>query len=277
MDYIQIEIELEDLHSDCGVLITQLSEQGFESFSDNEDNLLQAWIPINSYNAAWVEQLLNEYPTVKSFVSTVIPSQNWNAVWESSFQPLAVGNSLYIRAGFHEPAEGFIDIVIEPQMAFGTGHHPTTSMMLQRLSSVQEKLKDMTVLDMGCGTGLLSIAASKLGASFLLACDNDSRCIQNTLLNAGNNQCTNIQVLCGDVQDLPEKNFHLIMANINLNVLRNHIPVYAGKLLTHGELWLSGFFETDIVTLRDICQLHGLLFVDKFLEDSWACLCFRKH
>jgi ribosomal protein L11 methyltransferase len=277
MDYIQIEIELEDLVSDCGMLITQLSDLGFESFSDNEGNILQAWIPSDMYNAPLVEQLLSGYPTLKSYVSSAIPSQNWNAEWESSFQPLSIGNILYIRAGFHEPADGFIDIVIEPQMSFGTGHHPTTGMMLQRLSSVHGKLKGMSVLDMGCGTGLLSIAASKLGASSLLACDNDSRCIENTLLNAGNNQCSNIHLLCGDVQDLPEDSFHLIMANINLNVLRYHIPLYAGKLHTGGELWLSGFFETDTGTLRDICQLHGLAFVDKLLEDSWACLCFRKH
>lgn len=277
MDYLQLEIELKDLSADCGVLTTQLAELGFESFSDNDDNLLQAWIPHAVYQEALVEQLLSGYPGVIKFASTTILSQNWNATWESSFQPLAVGDTLYIRAGFHQPAKGFIDIVIEPQMSFGTGHHPTTNMMLQRLTSFQDRLKGMSVLDMGCGTGLLSIAASKLGASTLLGCDNDPRCIENTLLNAGNNHCSAIQVLCGDVQDLPEERFHLIMANINLNVLRTHIPLYTDKLLNDGELWLSGFFETDIDILKEICVRHSFVFVDKLLEDSWACLRFRKH
>lgn len=277
MDYIQLEIELEDLVADCGVLMTQLAELGFESFSDNDDNLLQAWIPMDSYKAAVIEKVLSEYPRIKKFTSTSIPSQNWNAEWESSFQPLFVGNILHIRAGFHPSVEGYIDIVIEPQMSFGTGHHPTTNMMLQRLSSVREKLRGSSVLDMGCGTGLLSIAASKLGASDVLAVDNDSRCIENSLLNAHKNQCSNIQVRGGDVQDLPDKRFHLIMANINLNVLRNHIPLYATKLPPDGELWLSGFFETDIDILKELCHLHDLSFVDKLLEDSWACLRFRKH
>jgi ribosomal protein L11 methyltransferase len=276
MDYVQVDITMQDVAADCGVLISLLAEEGFESFAEPSESHLQGWIPKNLFQEEKIETLLRNYLPVNEYHYSVIPAKNWNAEWESSFQPVEVENTFYLRAGFHAEKPGLINLLVEPRMSFGTGHHPTTVLMLKCLIRLRPQLMHSKVLDMGCGTGVLSVAAEKFGAQQVLAVDIDEWGYRNTVENIEANDCKHIHVLMGDIDVVPGEQYQIILANINLNVLRRHLPEYASRLAPGGFLCLSGFFETDVPALEEECKKFSLQVVDKNLQDSWACLCVSK-
>ncbi len=262
------------------ILTAYLADIGFESFVD-EEPVLKAYIPEELRNEELINQLLfttlhNKGLTNLKVSSNSIEQQNWNAVWESQFEPVFVNEQLLIKAPFHTNIDfnGMI-VEIEPKMSFGTGHHQTTFLMCEEMMAM--KLKDLAILDMGAGTGVLSILAEKIGASYVEAVEIESWSAENCAENAIRNNCTKVVSLFGDFDVVTNNQFDVILANINKNVLKSHLSFYATKLKNKGELLLSGFFTTDNDELILAAKEVGLMFVKSKNKDNWSMLKFIKN
>lgn len=263
----------EDYNRD--LLINSLSAIGFDTFEETETGF-KAYIPISDFNQQNLDEALGEYREMFSFQyeEKLIPYQNWNEVWESNFEPLEISNQCYVRATFHQPRPEFrYEIVIDPKMAFGTGHHQTTDMMMQWM--LEGEFAGKTVLDMGCGTGILAILASKLGASEIVAIDYDPLCFESTLENSRLNKVENILALCGSKEEIPAQQFDIILANINRNILLDQLDRYAEALNAGGTLYLSGFYQgEDLEMLKQKASTLKLEF-EGFKEDkNWVAARF---
>lgn len=276
MNYIELAVNVEPKEQGSDVLIAQLAELGFESFVETE-NGFNAYIQEPDFNLQQLNLALSFYSDFFKFnySSTTIRQQNWNKEWETNFQPINVDGKCYIRAPFHEAQKGFVyDVVIEPKMSFGTGHHATTQLMIQKL--MQLDVNNKSLLDMGCGTGVLAIVASMMGANPITAIDIDDWSYENTIENCGKNNINNVLVHKGNAQILAGKRFHSILANINKNVLLKDLPIYMEVLEKSGNLIISGFFETDVDELSAKATELGLTLKDKVTQEQWAMLHFIK-
>lgn len=266
-------LSAEDFHKD--LLINALAEIGFDTFEE-VDGGFKAYISSSGLDQKKLDILLESYRDMVSFSYLVkdIPHENWNEIWESNFEPLRINERCYIRATFHEPHPEYeFEIVIDPKMAFGTGHHQTTALMLEFM--MEENFKDKKVLDMGSGTGILAIMASKLGASEVLAIDNDEICYESAIENASLNGVTNIKTLCGSKEVIPDQKFHIILANINRNILLDQIERYCEVLKPGGILFLSGFYEDpDLSIIKQKAQQSGLIFSSYKNQDDWVAAKF---
>lgn len=255
------------------ILISELADLGFESFVDLPDGF-EAYLPKGPEIDAQLQAIVHTYAELGeiSFVKSEIAGQNWNALWEADYPEVRLNDRCLVRAPFH-PEDGGVEteVVINPQMSFGTGHHATTYLMLDFLLGLD--LDGMKVLDMGCGTGVLAIAAMMRGAGHALAIDIEDIAVENTMENAGLNG-VHITVEKGGASQIGDRKFHLILANINKNVLRADMSTYAKALHKEGMLLLSGFFTTDEEELRAEALNCGLKFVEKRNKDDWAALCF---
>ena len=265
----------EEWHRD--VLMHDLAAAGFDTFESRDDGF-SAYIASEQLDIQGLEALLIHQPVGFEVTYTLheIPPQNWNAVWESNFEPVVVGDQCYVRATFHAPRPEFLyEIVIDPKMAFGTGHHQTTSLMMQYM--LEESFLGKEVLDMGCGTGILAILASKMGASHILAIDNDPVCIESVAENITLNQTPNIVARCGSVALIADSYFDCILANINRNILLDQLSQYAQSLRAEGVLYISGFYEgDDLAALAAAAASNGLEYKHHRSLDNWAAACFRK-
>src|SRR6201996_5712310 len=221
------------------LLINELAEIGFDTFEEVEQGF-KAYIPSDDFNQDLLEEHLKPYHAMFEFTYevNVIPQKNWNEVWESNFEPIQIRDQIYVRATFHPQQPEFpYEIVIDPKMAFGTGHHETTSMMMDLM--LDAGLKDKKLLDMGCGTGILAILASKLGAKDITAIDYDPVCYESTIENSALNDIKNIKALCGSKEVIPDEQFDVILANINRNILIDQIERYGEVLKVGGEIYFS--------------------------------------
>jgi ribosomal protein L11 methyltransferase len=247
MNYYELlftTITTEDYQQD--LLINALGEIGFDTFEELELGF-KAYIPVDNFDEAVLIEQLTPYRELFTFSYevTLIPQKNWNEVWESNFEPIEIGDKIYVRATFHAPKPAFpYEIVIDPKMAFGTGHHQTTSMMLALM--LENEYKGKNVLDMGCGTGILAIMASKLGATRVTAIDYDPVCYESTIENSALNNIDNITPLCGSKEVIPNEQYDTILANINRNILLDQMERYAEVLKPEGEIYFSGFTNRPI-------------------------------
>ena len=257
------------------MLIAQLGYIGFESFVENENGVV-AYIQKKEWNSDKVEDLylLNSNEFDITFNHSEIEQTNWNKEWEKNFNPIQVNGQVSIRAPFHENPSLNFDIVIEPKMSFGTGHHETTHMMVQHLLALD--LKNKKVLDMGCGTGILAIFAEMKGAQPTDAIDIDSWCYQNSLENVQRNGCRHITVLEGDSSLLIGKKYDVVIANINRNILLSDMKTYTDCLSKNGILLLSGFYKDDITIIENEVVKHGLVFDKMIQRNSWVALKYTK-
>ena len=274
MNYIEVSVTVEPKAEGSDVLIATLSELAFESFVETEAGF-NAYIKEEEYSEDELKLALGDFEDIFTidFKTKTIPQQNWNKEWESSFQPIEVEGKCYIRAPFHEKKAGFLlDVIIEPKMSFGTGHHDTTQLMIKYLMLLN--VKNESLLDMGCGTGVLAIVASMLGSNPIEAVDVDDWSYENTVENLAKNNINNVLVHKGDAQILEEKIFHTILANINKNVLLADISKYKKVLKKGGNLVLSGFFETDIAELKAKAENLGLKYESSKISNQWAALHF---
>jgi ribosomal protein L11 methyltransferase len=254
-----------------------LGEVGFDSFVETE-NGLDAFIPEDQYHQGTVEEILPQYAEAFKAVFTIerIEQKNWNAEWESNFHPIEVNDQCLIRAPFHEPQDAYaFQLVIRPQMSFGTGHHETTWLMARRMFALE--LKGKSVLDMGCGTGVLAILASKMGASPVTAIDIDEWSYLNTIENAELNNTSPIIVEKGDAALLAGRHFQVILANINRNVLIADMPSYVRSLSAGGTILFSGIFVTDEPLIRSTAEGLGLIFEGMEEKNNWVVLQFKKN
>jgi ribosomal protein L11 methyltransferase len=276
MDYIEIEVCVSPRQPGADLLVSELADAGFESFVDTNEGFM-AYIPKADFSddLLTVFQSLNTDIGQVSYTQKLIPSQNWNASWESSYQPIQIGERLCIRAPFHQAAANVeIDLVIQPQQSFGTGHHATTRLMAQKLLTLP--LSARYILDMGCGTGVLAILASSLGASNVLGIDIEEHAVENARENAARNQQTELQFETGTETNIGERTFDCILANINKNVLIQAMPIYVNALRDKGELLLSGFFITDTEDISRVVTKLGLKPHSILNEGDWALLHFTK-
>jgi ribosomal protein L11 methyltransferase len=253
------------------ILIAELGNVGFESFVETE-NGVTAYIQKTDWNAEILADVfvLNSDEFSIEYNQNEVPQTNWNAEWEKNFEPIQVDDLVSIRAPFHENPNLKYDIVIEPKMSFGTGHHETTHMMVQHL--LQLDLENKKVLDMGCGTGILAIFAEMKGAKPLDAIDIDNWCYENSVENVTRNNCENISVYEGDATLLVDKKYDVIIANINRNILLMDMKVYTNCLQEGGVLLLSGFYEQDIPVIDAEVIKYGLK-LEKFIQrNNWVAL-----
>ena len=269
MTYLEFNFKVAPVNLGSEILIAELGQIGFESFVENDTGFL-AYIPKQDYKDTALEevQLFNNPEFKISWKSKVIEQQNWNSQWEKNFDPIKVDNRCIVRAPFHEKEEVDYEIIIEPKMSFGTGHHETTHMMLQHILDID--FNNLSVLDMGCGTGILAILAEKRGAKTIDAIDIDNWCYLNSIENIERNNCTNITVFQGDANLLKTKKFDVIIANINRNILLQDIPTYVKCLTANGLLLLSGFYLKDLEMISQKCTTFGLKFEKKFKKNNWV-------
>lgn len=278
MNYIQISFSFSSIEEyQHDLLIAELADIGFDTFEDT-DNGFDAYILANDYNETALNNVLAGFSDVLQYTYLVnqIEPQNWNTAWEKKFSPLIINQDCYIRATFHEPQPQYkYQIVIDPKMAFGTGHHQTTTMMM--LYILETPLKDKVVLDMGAGTGILGILAAKLGAKQIIAIDNDEICYHSAIENATLNQVNNLTSLCGSKETIPNVDFDVIFANINRNILLDQIESYAKVLKNHGSIYFSGFYEDpDLEMIKLHCASFNLAYVNHKKDGEWVAAHFFK-
>ncbi|APY09103.1 ribosomal protein L11 methyltransferase [Winogradskyella sp. J14-2] len=271
--YIGYEFKVEPLQPATEILIAELGYAGFESFVEHSEGVT-AYIQKDDWNAFILEdiQILNSEEFEITYEFNEIEQTNWNAEWEKNFKPIVVDDLVTVRAPFHDKPSTKYDLIIEPKMSFGTGHHETTHMMIQHI--LKNDFENKSVLDMGCGTGVLAILAEKVGATKLDAIDIDNWCYLNSLENVERNDCKNISVYEGDIKLLEGKQYDTIIANINRNILLADIPMYIKCLSSNGELYLSGFYEEDIPKLEDLCNKHLLKLKETIKRGDWVSLKF---
>ncbi len=271
--YIEYDFKVNPLQPGTEILIAELGYAGFESFVENEVGV-KAYIQKDE----WHENVLNDIQILSSSEFNIevnfseIEQVNWNAEWEKNFDSIEVDGKCIVRAPFHPQTNLEYEIIIEPKMSFGTGHHETTYMMLQHI--LENDFKGKTVLDMGCGTAVLAILAEMSGATKLDAIDIDPWCFENSEENVERNNCNHISVELGEASLLTGRKYDVVIANINRNILLNDMEIYRSCLSKGGSLYLSGFYHEDLPLIIDCCNKLGLTFVDNKERHNWIAAKF---
>ncbi len=270
MNFVEVSIQCTpDL---AEILIAELSTLPYDTFQESDEGL-QAYVEESNFDGSAIQEIIGRYAAIgpASFQTKIIPKVNWNEEWEKNFEPITVGESVYVRATFHEPKHDFpYEIIINPQMSFGTGHHDTTYQMLEMQLSVDHKGKK--VIDAGTGTGILAIMANKLGARKVLANDIDDWCVSNSADNFSLNGITDIETRLGDIDVFTGEQTDILLANINKNVLLDELSRYAAILNIDGHLLLSGFYDEDVEDVLACCVQNGLKFESRSVRNNWAAI-----
>jgi ribosomal protein L11 methyltransferase len=281
MNYIEVNFTIKTLETAeinaamaREILIAELGALNFESFV-NTENGLQAYIQEEDFVVEEVEDLyLLENPDFSITMDVVtIEQQNWNAEWEKNFEPIEVDGKCVVRASFHDKKEVEFDIVIEPKMSFGTGHHETTHQMIAQLMNMDVSGK--RVLDMGCGTGILAILACMKGANSITGIDIDEWAFENALENVRNNKCSQIIVKQGGAELLNNCSYDVILANINRNILLNDMEAYIKTMSRGGQIAFSGFYVSDISHIDTKARSLGLRLQRQSEKNNWAALVYQ--
>lgn len=274
MDYIEVNFNFKpDNQQQREIIAALLGQTDFESFSDTEKGL-QAYIQKPLFNEALMKNILKPLiSTTESFNYTIntIKDKNWNAEWEKNFSPIYISDNCRVRAPFHtDEGEFAYDIIIEPKMSFGTGHSPTTALMIKLMLEID--FSGLEVLDMGCGTGILAILASLKKAKNIIAIDIDNWAYENSIENVQRNKTENIIVKQGDAKLLIGKNFDVIIANINRNILLNDLAAYSNSLRNNGTILLSGFYKQDLPVIKKEITRLGLTYEKHIEKDNWVAV-----
>ena len=280
-EYIEVAIKIAPFTEENAEIITaEVSELPFESFS-TEDPYLKCYIQKELYDAHALKIVLSGLEGMGfdvDFSAVLVPPVNWNAVWESQFQPIVVDDTCTIKASFHEGLKKTrFNITIDPKMAFGTGHHQTTYMMCRALLRNEEEVRGKVVMDMGCGTAVLAILAAKMKAAKVYGIDIDAIAAISAYDNARLNKVgTRIETYCGDASLLQRNTYDIFLANINRNILLQDIPTYAACIRKNGLLFVSGFYLEDMPMIIGMAQNNGLTYVSHDTIDNWCCIKFGK-
>jgi len=273
--YIEYRFTITPLEPWNDVLIAQLGEAGFESFVETETGVTGYVLKsLDNDSILHGVEVMNSELVDIAFAKAEIAPTNWNAEWEKNFNPITVDNRCEVRAPFHEASGVEYDIVIEPKMSFGTGHHQTTHMMIQYL--LQEDLSGQKVLDMGSGTGVLAILAQMRGATTVDAIDIDTWCYENALENVERNKADQVNVLLGGAELLADRTYDFIIANINRNILLQDIPRYGNSLKSGGTILFSGFYTEDLELIKAACHEIGIHYHSHIVKDNWVGLKMMK-
>jgi len=277
-DYLEVSVKLNPFTEEMAEILTaELSELPFDSFV-TEEPFLKCYIQTTDYKASDVKVVLSGYPAVEGFTATPVQGRNWNQAWEDSFQPIVVDGTVTVKAPFNAdvPRTRF-NILIDPQMAFGTGYHHTTYMMMQRMLGIEAAIKGSSVVDMGCGTAILAILAAKMGARKVFAVDIDAVAARSAWGNARWNRVgTRVETACGEPSLLQMGPYDVLLANIHRNIILEDLPTYVRSLRRGGHLLLSGFFTADAPALYEAALSLGLSGAGESAREGWACLEFVK-
>ena len=276
MNYTKISFKITpDSEENREILVAVLADLAFESFDETDDQV-EGFVPGETFNFEEMNEITSSLPFSVETQSEMIPDQNWNEVWEKNyFKPLLIGGRCLVRAPFHteyEPAE--FELVIEPKMAFGTGNHETTTLMAEQILDME--LTGKTVLDMGCGTGILGMLASLKGAKGVTAIDIDTWSFESTVENARLNNISNLQAKLGDASLLGPETYEVIFANIHKNVIISDLPSYEKVLLPGGQLYLSGFYTHDMPDIKVKAESLGLQETGFHDKNNWVVYSFLK-
>ena len=283
MDYIAVHIKIEPFSEERAEIVeAEIADLGFDSFTV-EETFLNAFIPKEQFSEPNLKTVLSAFDGADFRVShtvELVKEQNWNAAWESDFEPVVVGGEVTVKATYHKdlPRTRY-NIVIDPQMSFGSGHHQTTTMMVEQLLEERKALKGKALLDMGCGTGILAIVAAKLGAAVPVhAVDIDPICVRSTKANARRNRVPHkLITVLGDASVLIRGQYDYILANINRNILLADMASYVRALKPQGgRIFLSGFYTADIPMLLEKAASLGLTAESRRSRDDWALLVLKK-
>ena len=274
MDYIEIQFVLKERVPIIDVFIQEIADLGFDAFQENL-NILSSYIPSINYNEKKLQELLDNYSAfIISFKAIDHPYKNWNKKWESSFEPILINENCLVRASFHQPSNKKYDIIINPEMSFGTGHHETTRLMAKDL--FKHDLKNKTILDFGSGTAILSILAEKLGAKEIDAVEIDKNANQNAIQNLATNNCKAIKIIDGGGNNIPNKKYDYLIVNINRNTIIEEFTNFLKVMKKNSMVLFSGFFESDIDYIKDLSIKSGLKILYSDLENQWALLVMTK-
>lgn len=274
MDYIEIQFVLKERVPIIDVFIQEIADLGFDAFQENL-NILSSFIPLINYNEKKLQELINNYSSfIISFKAINHPYKNWNKKWESSFNPILINENCQVRASFHQPSNKKYDIIINPEMSFGTGHHETTRLMAKDL--FKHDLKNKTILDFGSGTAILSILSEKLGAKEVDAVEIDKNANENANQNLVTNNCKAINIIDGDGDSIPNKKYDYLLVNINRNTIIEEFTNFLEAMKKNSIVLFSGFFESDIVYIKDLSIKSGLKILYSDLENQWALLVMTK-
>jgi ribosomal protein L11 methyltransferase len=276
MNYTKISFKLTpDNQENREILVAVLSDLAFESFDETEDQVV-GYVPGELFNFGEMNEITSVLPFSVETENETIPDQNWNEVWEKNyFKPLLIGGRCLVRAPFHtefQPAE--FELVIEPKMAFGTGNHETTTLVAEQILDMD--LAGKTVLDMGCGTGILGMLASLKGAKSITAIDIDTWSFESTVENARLNNIFNLEAKLGDASLLGSETYEIIFANIHKNVIINDLPAYEKVLQAGGKLYMSGFYTHDMPDVKKKAESLGLLETGFHEKNNWVVYSFEK-
>ena len=258
------------------ILLAELGEIGFGIFEDSDTGLI-AYCQTDLFDLAVFEDIISRYQFLGLIQYEIqeIEKQNWNAVWETNYDPIRIEDLVFIRANFHPSEPGYqLEIVINPKMSFGTGHHETTFQMSKALFDLH--LIDKSVLDAGTGTGILAFVAKKLGATFVRGFDIDEWSVENSIENASLNGCEELEFGRGTILDESARQYDVLLANINRNILLDEMGEYADRIVSGGDLLLSGFYTEDIPMLVERAEALGLKYISQSEKNRWACLRFKK-
>ena len=266
MNYIQVQVT--DINTEQSeLLIALLANAGFESFEET-DTTLKAFIKENEFNQTALDEVIN--PLNLTYTSSIIEQQNWNAQWESSFEPILVNDFVAIRAAFHQPIKNVKhEIIITPKMSFGTGHHATTYMMIEQMEALDFTGK--AVVDFGTGTAVLAILAEKMGAVAIDAIDYDEWSIENSIENAAANNCTNINLIKAETIATGAV-YDIILANINLNVIIANLNAIKAVGKNGTLILLSGFIISDEAEMKQALSTNGIKHLKTVQKAEWKCM-----
>jgi len=280
MEYTEVVISLNPVLPAREILLYELGEIGFDSFTE-EENGLKAYIPSESFSESILQEAfykIDELQVDYDFEIKLIENKNWNEIWESNIQPIVIDDKCVVKTAFHAIEKQFeYEILIDPKMSFGTGHHETTFLMIQEMLSMN--FKNKVVLDMGSGTGILGILACKQGALYCDAIDVEDWAYENAIENAKKNNISNLNVFLGDAKLIKDKQqtYDVVIANINRNVLLQDISAYALSMKPKADLLLSGFYTTDASVLIDEAEKHNVTLINKNEKNTWCMLHFQKN
>lgn len=264
--YTKIEISVND-EAIREILIAELSEIGYAGFEET-DAALNAYIDESSYHQTTLDAVLGKYHLAHS--KSIIEKQNWNALWESNFEPVQVADFVGVRAGFHPPMTGVRhEIIITPKMSFGTGHHGTTFSVMKLMESIDFQGK--SVFDFGTGTGILAILAERLGATEILAVDNDPWCIENASENSLINQCKYIDIQLFDTAKTNQQ-YDIVIANINKNIILDNLSLLGKAVKPGGDILLSGLLVMDESDILTACKTLGWSHQQTLTKEGWIAL-----
>ena len=270
-------VVIENTKNQNDLVIALLNDLEFDSFEEVSDNSLKAYIHKELYNEESFVSLFKSIPVFESMSYTVedLEDKNWNEVWESSFKPITIGKLCTVRAPFHEQSNAKFELIIEPKMAFGTGHHATTEMVLALM--LEMDFKDKAVLDFGCGTGILSLLAEKKGAMFIDANDIEEPAYFNTIENATLNNCFKIKALHGDFNVVPNKSYDIILANVTTNTIQENLEALVKVLNSKGDILLSGILLEQQSLVKNLADSLELNLMAEKNQDNWVALHYRKE